>query len=85
MQGGRMMQAPEYTIKSFNDLPAVFGVHTMSQILGLSLSISYHIVRTDGFPMVKVGKRILIPKEKFVNWFNQMADKNAYESRGEDL
>jgi hypothetical protein len=78
------MQKSDCTIKNFDDLPVVIGVTTISRILGVSISVAYQIVHMDGFPKVVVGKRrILIPKEKFVDWFNQMSDGKALGSAEE--
>ena len=40
----------------------------LSQLLGISPSSCYELMRSDGFPVLKIGCRMLVPKEKFIQW-----------------
>lgn len=44
-----------------------------SKLLGVSLPVMYDIMKTDGFPCVKFGRRNLIPKESLMNWLDDQA------------
>lgn len=43
-------------------------VAELSETLGISKPKAYELVRQDGFPVVYIGKRIVIPIDAFNNW-----------------
>ena len=59
--------------KSYEELPLMLSVPEVAAALGISQAGAYELVRTDGFPSLKVGSRIVVPKEKFIEWI----DKNT--------
>ena len=61
--------AVQYT--SYDQLPLMLTVPDVSQVLGISLAGTYELVRSDGFPALKIGSRIVVPKEKFIEWVNR--------------
>ena len=54
--------------KSFDDLPLMLTVIDVAEVLGISRTGAYELVRQAGFPALNIGKRIVIPKEEFVRW-----------------
>ena len=61
------------TFKSYEELPMMLSVLEMAAALGISRAGDYELVRTEGFPALKIGTRIVIPKDKLKEW----VDKNA--------
>ncbi len=59
--------------KSYEELPLMLSVPEVAAVLGISQAGAYELVRTDGFPSLKVGSRIVVPKENFIEWI----DKNT--------
>jgi excisionase family DNA binding protein len=43
-------------------------VQELSAQMGISLPKAYELVKTPGFPTIKVGTRILIPVEAYREW-----------------
>lgn len=43
-------------------------VQEMSTRMGISLPKAYELVKTPGFPSIKIGTRILIPVDAFREW-----------------
>ena len=41
--------------------------------LGINLNAAYALVKTPGFPCLKAGKRLIIPREAFFRWLEQAA------------
>ena len=62
------MKKTQYT--SYDQLPLMLTVPDVSQVLGISLAGTYELVHSDGFPVLKIGSRIVVPKEKFIEWIN---------------
>jgi len=43
-------------------------VQELSSQLGISLPKAYELVKTPGFPVIRIGTRILIPVDAFKEW-----------------
>lgn len=54
--------------KSYEELPLFLNVKTVAEVLGVSISSCYELMHEKDFPTVKVGSRMVVPKEKFVEW-----------------
>lgn len=61
--------------KSYEELPLMLSVPEVAAVLGISQAGAYELVRTDGFPSLKVGSRIVVPKEKFIDWIDENTAK----------
>ena len=57
--------------KSYDELPLMLSVKILADVLGVSISSAYELTREEGFPAVNVGKRIVIPKDKFKQWLEE--------------
>ena len=57
--------------KSYDDLPLMLSVPEVASALGISRAGAYDLVRSDGFPVIRIGKRVVIPKENLVEWINK--------------
>ncbi len=69
--------------KSLDELPAVLSIKDISKVLQISEPKAREIVYSDGFPILNrklTGRRLLIPKQGFINWLEgqyQFEDKEA--------
>lgn len=61
--------------KSYEELPLMLSVPEVAAVLGISQAGAYELVRTDDFPYLKVGSRIVVPKEKFIEWIDENTAK----------
>ena len=64
----------ETKYKEYSDLPMMLTVPEMGDALGISRAAAYQLVRSRGFPSLKIGTRILVPKEKLIAWINEQAE-----------
>ena len=60
------MKASEY--KSYDELPLFLNAETVAKVLGIAPSSAYELLHEADFPVFKVGNRMVVPKEKFVEW-----------------
>jgi excisionase family DNA binding protein len=67
MQKFRRKRAMEKTTMSVQEL---------STQMGISLPKAYELVKTPGFPTIKVGTRILIPVEAYREWLLRKSAKD---------
>ena len=58
----------ESSYKSYDDLPLFLNAETVAKALGVSISSAYELMHEPGFPVLKVGSRMVVPKEKFITW-----------------
>ena len=58
------------TYTSYDELPIMLSVPQLAA-LGISRSGAYALARSEGFPSLKIGSRIVIPKDKLQNWINE--------------
>ena len=61
----------ESNYKSYDELPLFLNAETVAKVLGVSPSSGYELMHEPDFPVLKVGSRMVVPKEKFVNWVSQ--------------
>lgn len=54
--------------KSYDDLPLFLNAELVAQVLGIAPSSSYELMHDDGFPVLKIGNRMVVPKVKFIGW-----------------
>lgn len=57
--------------KSYDDLPLFLNAAMVAKVLGIAPSSSYELMHETDFPVLKVGSRIVVPKEKFIQWVEQ--------------
>lgn len=57
--------------KSYDDLPLFLNAELMAQVLGIAPSSSYELMHEVGFPVLKIGNRMVVPKEKFIAWVEE--------------
>ena len=60
------MSENKYT--DFHDLPLTLTAQEVGEVLGISRAAAYELVRSNGFPRIRIGTRILVPKDKFICW-----------------
>ena len=63
------------TFKSYEDLPLMLSVPEMATALGISRAGAYELARSEGFPVLRIGNRIVIPKEKLQEWVDKQTEK----------
>ena len=61
----------ESNYKSYDELPLFLNVNIVSNVLGISKTSAYELVRSKGFPVLKIGSRLVVPKDKFREWVEQ--------------
>lgn len=63
------MKESEY--KSYDDLPLFLNADTVGKVLGVLPASTYELMHEPDFPMLRVGSRMVVPKEQFIQWVNE--------------
>ena len=60
----------ECTYKTYDELPLMLNVVQVAAVLGISRVGAYELVHSEGFPTLKIGSRIVVPKDKLREWID---------------
>ena len=63
----------ESVYKTYKELPLFLNAEIVAKVLGIAPSSSYELMHEADFPVLKVGSRMVVPKEKFIQWVAQNA------------
>lgn len=66
-------------ITSYDQLPIVLSVKTVAKALGVSESKAYELFRSKDFPVIILGRRKLVAKDKLIEWLNMKAGTGTFE------
>ena len=58
----------ESVVKSYDELPLFLNADMLAKVLGVATSTAYELMHEKDFPALKIGNRLLVPKEKFRLW-----------------
>ena len=58
----------ESMFKSYDEMPLFLNVEMVAKALGVATSTAYELMHEKDFPALKIGSRLLVPKEKFRQW-----------------
>ena len=61
----------ESSYKTYDELPLFLNAETVAKVLGVSPSSGYELMHEAGFPTLKIGNRIVVPKEQFIRWVSK--------------
>lgn len=56
---------------NYDQLPLSLNADQVAQVLGISRAGAYKLMNSKGFPVLKVGKRLVVPKDKLLAWVEQ--------------
>ena len=57
--------------KNYDELPLFLNAAIVANVLGVSPSSGYELMHEQGFPALRIGSRIVIPKEAFIRWVEE--------------
>ena len=67
----------ESSYRSYDELPLFLNAATVAKVLGISPSSGYELMHEPDFPVLKIGSRLEVPKEKFAEWVSQHTQGGA--------
>ena len=63
----------ESVYKSYDELPLFLNSELVAKVLGVSPSSGYELMHEPDFPVLRVGSRMVVPKEKFIRWAEEQS------------
>ena len=61
----------ESIYKNYDELPLFLNAATVAKALGIAPSSGYELMHEKGFPSLRIGSRLIVPKEKFRAWVEE--------------
>ena len=59
----------------YDELPLFLNADLVAQVLGISISSAYELMHEKDFPSLRIGNRLIVPKEKFKIWVDEKIEK----------
>ena len=59
------------TYHSYDELPLFLNAELVAKVLGVSISSAYELMHEKNFPTLRIGSRMVVPKEKFIQWVEE--------------
>ena len=69
------MKESVYT--SYDELPLFLNAELVGKVLGVSSTTAYELMHNEDFPSLRIGSRLIVPKDKFMEWANKQAERNG--------
>ena len=57
-------------ISSYDELPVSLNADQVAAVLGISRAGAYNLMRSEGFPTLFIGKRMVVPKDRLLEWIH---------------
>ncbi len=67
------MKESMYT--NFEELPLILNAETLAKVFGVSVSSSYELMHEKDFPAIRIGSRLVVPKDKLQLWIDAKTRK----------
>ncbi len=67
-----MPMTSKYT--TYEQMPLMLSVPEIAAVLGISRAAAYELARSKDFPSLRIGTRIVVPKDKFISWINRKVE-----------
>ena len=60
---------------SLEELPLMMNIADVAAVLGISRAGAYKLAHSADFPAFQIGKRIVVSREKFLEWLDRQCEE----------
>jgi len=53
---------------SNDQLPCMLNADKIAAYMEISRAGAYELMHSEGFPLIRIGKRMIVPRDKFLEW-----------------
>ena len=61
----------KFEYRSYDDLLLFLNAEIVAKALGVLPSSGYESLYEPGFPVLRIGNRMVVPKEQFIQWVKE--------------
>ena len=65
----------ESIYKSYDELPLFLNAKMVAKLLGVAPSTAYELMQEPGVPRLRIGNRIVVPRDDFRAWAKERTGK----------
>ena len=58
---------------NYEQLPLMLNAEDIKDVMNISRAGAYQLMHRDDFPKIIIGKRIVVPRDKFLEWLENSA------------
>ena len=62
-------------VKNYEELPLFLNAQAVADVLGVSPSSAYELMHEKDFPSLRIGNRLVVPKDHFQSWVERNVGK----------
>lgn len=67
----------KYTYTDYEQLPIIMNADQVAGFLNISRAGAYQLFHTWDFPSIKIGKRMIVQKDKLLDWLEEQSKKRV--------
>ena len=56
---------------NYEDLPLMLNAEDIQAVMNISRAGAYQLMHREDFPVIVIGKRMVVPRDKFLEWVQQ--------------
>ena len=56
---------------NYEDLPLMLNAEDIQAVMNISRAGAYQLMHREDFPVIMIGKRMVVPRDKFLEWVQQ--------------
>ena len=60
---------------SNDQLPCMLNAKDVERYMRISRAEAYEQMHSEGFPLIRIGKRMLVPRDKFLEWVEDQVSR----------
>ena len=61
----------------YDQLPFNLNAEQVAEFMGISRAKAYMLMHSEGFPTIHIGKRMMVSREKLLEWLEEHTAKTA--------
>lgn len=73
------MSTDNKPIRNIEEYPLTLNAEHVKEILGISRGESYNTMHREDFPAFRIGKRMLVRRDAFKEWYEAQGKKQVEE------
>lgn len=67
--------------RNLNHSPLTYNAEELAEVLGISRAKAYQLMRTDGFPTIHIGRRLLVSVKGLERWVEAQTGALTFDGR----
>lgn len=67
----------ECKYSNYEELPLFLNAEIISGLFGIAISSTYELMHEKDFPMIRIGSRMVVPRDRFIEWIDKHFEKEV--------